>query len=293
MYFFHSCFALKTISSVATIFAIILLICVVFIPETPYWYLLRKQRENAFKSLVWLRGLNLDRIEIEIREIENNLDKTDKSLSIMQTISNIRWWKYFLKFSTYIVLLEFSGYGVFFMYTLQIITEINRTGIKNNTIGTLFSVVSFVILMWSATLVEKFKRKNIIICFNFINLLLLLAIAFCEFYSQSLFSSIISLISASIFEATVTITGCILSWIIISENLPTELRATVHAFLCAEGYIWYFFIIKFYPIIRTFVSLSYVMISFAFVSVLNVIWIYFCVKETRGIILPGNKNIEH
>ncbi|XKL61918.1 hypothetical protein PGB90_001751 [Kerria lacca] len=64
----------EVVSFGASIFALIIFINVIFIPETPYWYLLKKQRENAIKSLIWLRGAQPHKIEIEVKEMEKNVD---------------------------------------------------------------------------------------------------------------------------------------------------------------------------------------------------------------------------
>ena len=60
----------------AALFAVgpvaLLLLLMLFMPETPRWLLATNQRNKALKELRWLRGPNYD-IEEECFEIESNL----------------------------------------------------------------------------------------------------------------------------------------------------------------------------------------------------------------------------
>ncbi|XKL61919.1 hypothetical protein PGB90_001752 [Kerria lacca] len=140
----------KTVSLILSIFALVLFVGVFYIPETPYWYMLKNRRENAIKAVTWLREMDKELVEVEVRLIEQNLDNNEKSPSFLQTIFTLKWWKYFLFFSIYLTLIEFTGFDIIF------------------TIPT-----------------------DSIVAYN-------------------------------------------LPWTMVSENLPTELRATVFAALCAE-----------------------------------------------------------
>ena len=52
----------------------LLLLLMLFMPETPRWLLANNQRNKALKELRWLRGPKYD-IEEECFEIESNLGK--------------------------------------------------------------------------------------------------------------------------------------------------------------------------------------------------------------------------
>ena len=51
---------------------VLLLLLMLFMPETPRWLLANNQRNKALKELLWLRGPKYD-IEEECFEIESNL----------------------------------------------------------------------------------------------------------------------------------------------------------------------------------------------------------------------------
>lgn len=292
IFFFNYDFSLQTISFVASIFALALLIIIFFIPETPYWYLLKQQREKAIQSLIQLRGLPHNKVEIEISQIEKNFDNFNEVATVFQrTIFNLKWWKYFLVFSLYVILNEFTGNDVISTYTLQIFAKINRTDINNKILIILFSISLLFGSFLSMILIEKFNRKKMAIYYNLINVLFSLIIAFCITYSHSYYLSMVSLIFLFIYGITVLISSWSLTWIIILENLPNEMRATVYAALSAESYILYFLIIKFFPMVMELISINCIILLFALFSTLCIIYIYYRIEDTRGVILPGNKKI--
>ena len=46
----------KTITLISTSVPIVAIICLFFVPESPYWLIMKKRDEDARKSLMWLRG---------------------------------------------------------------------------------------------------------------------------------------------------------------------------------------------------------------------------------------------
>lgn len=280
----------KTVSLILSIFALVLFVGVFYIPETPYWYMLKNRRENAIKAVTWLREMDKELVEVEVRLIEQNLDNNEKSPSFLQTIFTLKWWKYFLFFSIYLTLIEFTGFDIIFTYPIQIFSELNRTGIENKKIVIAFAFVLLIGSVISIFIIEKFKRKQMMIYYSIMNAIFLLVVIYSETYVRSYYSSIISLIFIFIFGATDSIVAYNLPWTMVSENLPTELRATVFAALCAETYIVYFFMVKLFPIIMISIPLSYFFLFFLIFSLLCAIFVAFFIKETQGIILPGNRN---
>lgn len=66
--------AITIVSSCIPIIAIILL-C--FVPESPHWLILRNRKEEAKKSLMWLRGWqeNFSNVKYEFEDLCKNLEK--------------------------------------------------------------------------------------------------------------------------------------------------------------------------------------------------------------------------
>lgn len=290
MYLIEFYISAKTTSFILSILALILFLNVYLIPETPYWHMLKKQNGKAIKSLVWLRDGNELTIDSEIYNIEENLEQTNKSPTLADTILNVRWWKSFLLFSVYILLTELSGFDMIIPYSVQFFAVINRTRIDNRIVSSTFVTIALAGSIASMFIVERFKRTTLIKNTNLINTVLLAIAGLSAAFSHSIISSIICLLCIFVYSSTVAISTFSLPWTIISESLPTELRATVFSALSMEFSITYFLLVKIFPAILATTSMNYILFFFAIFSFLNYCFVLFFIKETRGIILPGNRN---
>lgn len=280
--------SIETISFAISICALILFSCVFFMPETPYWYVLKKRKDRATESLIWLRNKDDLKIIYEINEIEKSLD--EDVLTFKKTILKIKWWKTFLLFSIYMLLLEFTGFDMIIPYAVQFFGKFNRTAIDNRIIGIIFISSAFIGAIVTVCITEKFKRISLVKSGHILNIFVLVLSGFCEAYFHSVEFSIVSLTCICIYGSTISIVAYGLPTTIITENLPTEARATIFSSLSTEFYLIYFFVVKFFPIILANVPIYYVIWSIALFSLFNYIFIHNFLKETRGTVLPGNKD---
>lgn len=64
----------RTIAAISSVFPIISIITLFFIPESPHWLISKGRYKNAKKSLQWLRGwVTFDKVEPEYNDIYNTL----------------------------------------------------------------------------------------------------------------------------------------------------------------------------------------------------------------------------
>ncbi len=281
----------KTTALLLSILAILLFFCVFFVPESPYWFLLKRQKENAIKSLVWLRDGNELTVDFEVNHIEENLEQSCQSPTYAEVIFTTTWWETFAFFSIYILLIELTGFDMIIPYSVQFFDVINRNGIDNRVVSILFVSVAFVGTIITMFFVDRINRKTLVKNANLLNFVLLVVASLSlTYFRRSSLVSFVCLICFFIYSTTVASTAFTLPWTIISESLPTESRATLFAALSAEFSLIYFFIVKIFPSLLTSIPINYIVWAFAFFSLLNYIFIVFCIKETKGTILPGNRS---
>lgn len=286
VYLIGYCISIKTSSLMLGIAAAFLFIFSFYIPETPYWYMLKRRKGEATKSLIWLRKGNELTIDRELCEIEKNLINTNKvDHGVFEIIFNLKWWRLFLLFSVYLLFTELTGFDMIIPYSVQFFAKFNRTEIDSKIISIIFMVVTFAGTIGTVFIVERFERTSLVIYGNLMNVFLLSISAICEMYFNTYASSVISIICFCIFGTTVSITAFTLPWTIISENLPTEFRATILAVLATEFSLTYFLFTKLFPDVLQNCPISYIIWSFAVFSLLTCIFVRYFVKETRGIIL--------
>lgn len=230
-------------------------------------------------------------IDFEIQEMEKNLDDINNvAPTFVETIFNVRWWKTFSLFSVYVILTEITGFDMIIPYSVQFFNKFNRTHIDDRIISMIFITLAFIGTIVTVLVIENFNRVPLVKYTNLANVVFLLISAFSETYFHSMGSSILSLLSFCIYGTTVSITAYTVPWAIISESLPTESRATIFAALATEFSFIYFIIVKIFPAILISVPVNYIIYSFAFFSFLNYVFVHCFMKETRGIMLPGNRS---
>lgn len=68
----------RTIAVVSTVTPIVAILCLFFVPESPYWLIIKNREEEAKKSLMWLRGwlTNFDAVKQEFNQIDKSLKST-------------------------------------------------------------------------------------------------------------------------------------------------------------------------------------------------------------------------
>lgn len=113
-----------------------------FLPESPYWLLLKGRENDARKSLLCLRGLQkpTPSFEIEFAEImsyiqpqiarENTQEVKQKKPSYGSNIKNLigifkkpEIWKPFMILNVFFVLTHFSGVPVLLSYTVDVVSN--------------------------------------------------------------------------------------------------------------------------------------------------------------------------
>lgn len=71
----------RMITLVSTIVPTVALFCLFFVPESPYWLMMKKREEEVKKSLMWLRGWrkSFDSVKQEFDELYKSFEKSSSS----------------------------------------------------------------------------------------------------------------------------------------------------------------------------------------------------------------------
>lgn len=73
----------RTIAAISTVFPILSITALFFIPESPHWLLVKGRFEEAQKSLAWLRGwAPIEAIQAEYNQIYDVLVRIPSQISI-------------------------------------------------------------------------------------------------------------------------------------------------------------------------------------------------------------------
>ncbi|GJQ66059.1 hypothetical protein Trydic_g4145 [Trypoxylus dichotomus] len=151
-------FSIKTSAYILVCLPILFLIVFTFMPETPYYYLMKEQHENAEKSLKWLRNLkNVDKEFIQLTsDVKRQLSETGSYMDCIKIKSN--------RTAILIVALgramqQLSGVSAFAVYNQYIFQEAGTSldkGYSSMIYAWILSITNFLALLFT----DKLGRKK-------------------------------------------------------------------------------------------------------------------------------------
>uniref|UniRef100_A0A1B6DV63 Major facilitator superfamily (MFS) profile domain-containing protein n=1 Tax=Clastoptera arizonana TaxID=38151 RepID=A0A1B6DV63_9HEMI len=130
-------------------------------PETPYFYVMHKQTDEARKSLSWLRGdKNKDELEAELIQIDHTVTKQMENKGRFQDIFATRGSrKAFLIVEMLSIFLKFSGTGVIMAFASTTLPKNAFKSLGPNECVIFLGLTWVLSAIVSSILVDKLGRK--------------------------------------------------------------------------------------------------------------------------------------
>ncbi|XP_068904394.1 facilitated trehalose transporter Tret1 isoform X2 [Tenebrio molitor] len=271
-----------------------------FVPESPYWLILKNRHDDAKKCIAWLRGwTTIEEIEPEFNELckQINASVTHKP-TMVQKLELFTKKNFFWPFCVVMLaffLSQFSGTTPLQIYAVRIFSSFHAP------IGEYYATVAMgvaeVLGCVLSTCLVHYTGKRVM---NFFSLLscgacFLIVATFAYLnninhlekfsgvsHSQSSRSSWIPLIFL-IAAAFCTHTGIkLLPWMLIGEVFSNETRATASGFAAAVSYIFGFISIKVFLSLVETITLPGTLWMYCAICVVGTIALYFALPETEG-----------
>ena len=259
--------------------AIILLIGILFLHDTPRWLISKGKIDEAktiFKKIS--DGKNID---TQVAEIQATLSTSTK--------------KEKLSFQKWMFMPIFVGVGLMFV---QICTGINTiiyytptifnlAGFSDNisaiyaTIGV--GVVNFLMTFVAIAYADKFGRKPLLYIGLSGMLLSLFALSFSFTLGEA--GKWLAVASVVVYIASFAMSLGPICWIMVSEIMPLKIRGFAMSAATVSNFAFNFVVVlSFLPMLETFGKAPTFML-FGFITILSLFFVYFFVPETKGISL--------
>jgi MFS family permease len=260
----------------------ILMIGLFLIPESPRWLAAHSKSSKARDILSKINGQS--EADIEMKEIEEEL-KMEKGGFRELFKPGIR-----LALFVGVVLMVLSQINGVNLMLLYAPTILNQAGISFGSNAILSSVPIYLMILVSTIvafpLIKKFSRKGLvmtsIILMSFGHVLMAVTL-------QMGWPPLITLIPMIIGTSSFTFGFAPLSWIILAEIFPNQIRGIASAFVCFFLYIGSFIVTLFFPPLTNWFkennAAGYVYLIFASICIAGVIFIWKKLPETKGITL--------
>jgi MFS transporter, SP family len=283
--FAHAVYNWRWMLFAGVIPGIVLFVGMCFMHDTPRWLVSKKRDEEA---------------KIAFKKIEPEVDTEKEIEDIRKTILN-EGTKSDKKFrlKKWMIMPFVVGIGIMFA---QICTGINtiiyyaptifkNAGFESNITAiyatTGIGVINFLMTIVALFFTDKLGRKPLLY-FGLTGVMLSLialgcGFAFADFFGDNL--KWVTVGSLVIYIICFAMSLGPIGWILVSEVFPLRIRGVAMSICTVSNFAFNFFVVSSFPILLHRIGGAWTFWGFGIVSLLCIVFVYFCVPETKGISL--------
>lgn len=252
-----------------------------FVPESPYWYILKGKKESCQASLRWLRGPKYD-FSTELAEMEDKINSVGKKVEYRE-LWRPRTRKPFLISMFMSTLQQVSGGNILMMFTGLIFMS---AGVENHRMATVATgLVQIVATLLSMFTADRLGRRPLIIASTFIISLATIFLGVCYLMNDvfgNKWPPWVPLVSVLTAVAGYCL-GCrTLPWLLSAELFNTTIRSTANAATLFYNRLLSLTILQVYPFFEEAFGAHTVFFTFGGLSLLCTLISFFIVPETKG-----------
>lgn len=255
--------------------ALIYTILVLLVPESPRWLLIKKHDRVAAAKVLSIT-FPPAAVEAEINMILTHEAKATSGENIF-----IKKYRYPLLLAFLIAFFnQFSGINAFLYYAPRIFEEagLEASSALLSSVG--IGITNLIFTFVGLAMIDRFGRKQLMYIgsVGYIISLSLVALAFFLGWKGMAVPSFLFLFIAAhaIGQGTVI-------WVFISEIFPNHLRASGQAFGSSTHWVLAAVIPSLVPVLFKEIGAGTVFAIFAFMMVLQLLFVFFIMPETKGI----------
>lgn len=283
--FAHAVYNWRWMLFAGVIPGIVLFVGMCFMHDTPRWLVSKKRDEEA---------------KIAFKKIEPEVDTEKEIEDIRKTILN-EGTKSDKKFrlKKWMIMPFVVGIGIMFA---QICTGINtiiyyaptifkNAGFESNITAiyatTGIGVINFLMTIVALFFTDKLGRKPLLY-FGLTGVMLSLialgcGFAFADFFGDNL--KWVTVGSLVVYIICFAMSLGPIGWILVSEVFPLRIRGVAMSICTVSNFAFNFFVVSSFPILLHRIGGAWTFWGFGIVSLLCIVFVYFCVPETKGISL--------
>ena len=251
---------------------------VYFIPKSPRWLFLQQQEEEA-KAIIEA-AYNEDDATVLIQDISTEQESIPTNESIFD-----RKYRFILSLAFLIAFFnQFSGINAFLYYAPRIFEEggLGESTALLSSVG--IGLVNLIFTLLGINLIDKLGRK-ILMYIGSVGYIISLSLIAASFLLQ--WEGLALPLFLFLFIASHAIGQGAIIWVFISEIYPNHLRSAGQSFGTSTHWVLAAIIPSLVPVLFATIGAGIVFAVFAFMMVLQLLFVYFWMPETKGVSLES------
>ncbi|XP_044733645.1 facilitated trehalose transporter Tret1-2 homolog [Chrysoperla carnea] len=272
------------------IFPILMLVFSLFLPESPYYYVVKQDLESAEKSLKFLRKKSNVRKELN-RLIEGYQEETAREKQSFCDLFKFDYNRKSLVIIFVLLMAQQLAGGTAFLSYIQVIFKDGNSSIAVESCGIFVAIINFSTVVLSGGLIDRLGRRKLLYISCYSQLLPLSALAI-YFYLQNVakveyieYLRLTPLIALVVFKFAYAIGISPIPYLLLGELFPTSVKAQAGSFITICGSLLGVAANKMYQTSLTEFGYPPTFGMFIVFDILAIIFIYFMVPETKGLTL--------
>ena len=270
--------AWRYMMGVEAIPALIYTLMTLGIPNSPRWLFLQNKTEEA-KTIIHQAYTKKDADSL-IQDISQEQDVTEENESIFKPK-----YRYILKLAFLIAFFnQFSGINAFLYYAPRIFEEggLGESTALLSSVG--IGLINLIFTLIGINLIDRLGRRTLMYIgsFGYIISLSLIATSFLLSWEGLALP-----IFLFVFIASHAIGQGAVIWVFISEIYPNHLRSAGQSFGTSTHWVLAAIIPSLVPLLFASIGAGVVFAIFAFMMVLQLLFVYFWMPETKGVSLES------
>lgn len=275
-----------TLTIVCALFPCLYFLLMLFVPETPYFHIMKQNLTEAQRSLSVFRGPSYDgRQEMAVMQKSVADDAADK-VPFMQAFQTTAAKRGLVIGLGVMFLQQFSGCNAVIFYTKSIFEDAGALIDPGHS--TIIVGVIQVIATWVASLVVDRLGRRMLLLLSIIVMTLSTFTLGLYFYLKNDAHEDVSdigwlpLLSLSCYVVIFSLGFGPIPWMLMAEIFPSKIKGAACSFACFFNWICTFIVTKLFPVFTAEFGTGMTFWCFTACSAFGILFVMFLVPETKG-----------